>query len=152
MTLNSAVLDALDDLSEMIGQRGGTVNVRVYLPAPKDRVMISEAGMPLVRNIQEMHWHGDAVDGDSDRESGSKVDTAAGQKDEVGEDCVAQRDRINAVDLARYFHDRFETLAPLFKYPTRQESRVHWDYVPEDNKALMIAVAAAIIAHFGFNN
>lgn len=148
MTLNSAVLDALDDLSEMIAERGGTVNVRVYLPPPKDRVMVSERARDLVTNVQEMHWHGDAVDGDSDRESGLKVDGAKGQKDEV----AVGHDRVDPVKLAEFFHDRYETLAPLFKYTTRQESRVHWDYVPEDNKALMIAVAAAVIAHFGLNH
>lgn len=48
-------------------------------------------------------------------------------------------------DLARRFHEAYERLAPSFGYETREESAVPWDDVPEQNRALMIAVCAELL-------
>lgn len=47
--------------------------------------------------------------------------------------------------LAKLFHDTYERLAPSFGYETRKESAVPWEQVPENNRKLMITVAAKII-------
>jgi hypothetical protein len=51
----------------------------------------------------------------------------------------------SAEDLARAFHETYERLAPQFGYQTRPDSAKRWDEVPENNRNLMIAVAAAIL-------
>lgn len=48
--------------------------------------------------------------------------------------------------LAQFFHETYERLAPSFGYQTREESAVSWSHVPENNKQLMIAVAAQVLA------
>ena len=48
--------------------------------------------------------------------------------------------------VARLFHETYERLAPSFGYETRKASAVPWDDVPENNRRLMIAVAAEILA------
>ena len=45
-----------------------------------------------------------------------------------------------AVEIAKAFHETYETLAPRFDYKTREASAVPWEEVPEQNKQLMIAV------------
>lgn len=50
--------------------------------------------------------------------------------------------------VARYFHEEYERLAPSFGYKTREATAVPWEDVPADNKALMVAVASAVIAKF----
>lgn len=52
-----------------------------------------------------------------------------------------------AEKLARFFHDTYEKLAPSYGYKTREASRKPWSDVPEDNKALMIAVAGEVRKH-----
>jgi hypothetical protein len=56
---------------------------------------------------------------------------------------------MTAEELARFFHETYERLAPQYKYETREESAVPWDEVPEDNKALMIATAAEVLRKLG---
>lgn len=51
----------------------------------------------------------------------------------------------NAERLAKTFHELYEKLAPRFGYQTRPESAVPWNEVPDQNRALMIAVATALI-------
>jgi hypothetical protein len=46
--------------------------------------------------------------------------------------------------LARKFHEVYERLAPHYHYETRKASAVPWEDVPDNNKALMVAVAAEI--------
>lgn len=46
--------------------------------------------------------------------------------------------------IARAFHETYERLALNFGYETRPESAVPWEDVPEQNKALMCAVAAEV--------
>jgi hypothetical protein len=53
---------------------------------------------------------------------------------------------LTAEGLARRFHETYERLAPQFGYETRRASAVPWDEVPEQNRALMVAVAAEILA------
>ena len=48
--------------------------------------------------------------------------------------------------LAQQFHETYERLAPSFGYRTRERSAKPWDEVPEDNRNLMIAVCAEILA------
>lgn len=54
-------------------------------------------------------------------------------------------DETRAEELARRFHDEYERLAPEFGYETRPESAVPWDQVPENNRALMVAVCETIL-------
>lgn len=51
-------------------------------------------------------------------------------------------------NVARFFHETYEELAPYYNYETRKDSAVPWEDVPEKNKALMIAVAAQVIDEF----
>lgn len=48
-------------------------------------------------------------------------------------------------ELARLFHETYESLAPEFKYKTRKRSSVPWDELPADNKALMVATAGRVL-------
>ena len=48
-------------------------------------------------------------------------------------------------DLAKLFHETYETLAPDFGYETREASRKPWLEVPEKNRKLMIAVCERIL-------
>lgn len=51
-------------------------------------------------------------------------------------------------ELAQFFHETYERLAPDFGYKTRQESRKPWAEVPESNRRLMIAVCAEVLAAY----
>lgn len=46
--------------------------------------------------------------------------------------------------VARAFHGAYEELAPRFGYETCIDSRVEWDDVPPNNRALMQATVAMI--------
>ena len=50
-----------------------------------------------------------------------------------------------AEEIARAFHEVYENLAPNYNYKTREASAVPWGEVPEQNRALMIAVVAELI-------
>jgi hypothetical protein len=50
----------------------------------------------------------------------------------------------SAEAVARAFHEAYERLAPSFSYETRKASAVPWERVPENNRALMTAVAAEV--------
>lgn len=52
---------------------------------------------------------------------------------------------MTAEELARFFHDTYERLAPEYDYETREDSRTAWEDVPESNKRLMIATAAEVL-------
>jgi hypothetical protein len=52
---------------------------------------------------------------------------------------------MNAEELAKFFHDTYERLAPQYQYKTREDSAVPWEDVPADNKALMIATAGEVL-------
>jgi hypothetical protein len=52
----------------------------------------------------------------------------------------------DAETLARYFHETYERLAPVYGYTTRQATAVPWEQVPERNKRLMIAVSEEVLA------
>jgi hypothetical protein len=47
--------------------------------------------------------------------------------------------------IAMHFHETYERLAPTHNYETRQESRVPWGEVPEQNRKLMVAVVEELI-------
>ena len=51
-----------------------------------------------------------------------------------------------ADELAQFFHETYERLAPDHGYETREASAKPWADVPEQNKGLMIAVAEAVLA------
>lgn len=55
-------------------------------------------------------------------------------------------DEQRAADLARAFHEAYERLAPSFGYETRRESAAPWESVPDQNRALMTAVCAEVMA------
>jgi hypothetical protein len=48
--------------------------------------------------------------------------------------------------LAQRFHETYERLAPNFGYKTREASAKPWSEVPVNNRALMIAVCAELLA------
>jgi len=48
--------------------------------------------------------------------------------------------------IAQAFHEAYERLAPQFGYETREASAVAWENVPAQNKALMTATVAALLA------
>lgn len=50
--------------------------------------------------------------------------------------------------LARRFHETYERLAPSFGYRTRKPTAVSWEDVPQQNKALMVAVAIELLSVF----
>lgn len=50
-----------------------------------------------------------------------------------------------AEEIAREFHEAYERLAPEHGYKTREASAVPWADVPENNKALMMAVAMDLV-------
>lgn len=52
---------------------------------------------------------------------------------------------MTAEALAKRFHETYERLAPDFGYETRLDSAVPWDDVPEQNRNLMVAVAATLL-------
>jgi hypothetical protein len=52
----------------------------------------------------------------------------------------------DAEALARRFHETYERLAPQHDYRTRQASAKPWAEVPENNRALMTAVAAEVLS------
>ena len=54
----------------------------------------------------------------------------------------------SAEELARLFHETYERLAPSLGYVTREESAKPWTDVPNNNKRLMIAVAAEILLRY----
>jgi hypothetical protein len=43
-------------------------------------------------------------------------------------------------ELAQFFHEAYELLAPTYGYKTREASAVPWEEVPKQNKDLMVAV------------
>lgn len=53
---------------------------------------------------------------------------------------------VTAENLAQRFHETYERLAPSFGYETRKASAKPWAEVPEQNRRLMIAVCAELLA------
>lgn len=52
---------------------------------------------------------------------------------------------MNAEELAQFFHETYERLAPSFGYKTREASAKPWAEVPEQNKRLMVAVCDEVL-------
>ena len=50
-----------------------------------------------------------------------------------------------AEEIARAFHETYESFAPSYGYKTREASAVPWSDVPKPNKALMVAVVADLL-------
>lgn len=59
---------------------------------------------------------------------------------------------VTAEELAQFFHETYEELAPDFGYTTRKSSAVPWSEVPEPNRSLMIAVAEKVLDKMKENN
>jgi hypothetical protein len=59
---------------------------------------------------------------------------------------VTETTESDPVAVARAFHEAYERLAPSFGYQTREASARPWADVPEQNKLLMTAVAADLLA------
>lgn len=59
---------------------------------------------------------------------------------------------LSADQLAQLFHETYERLAPQFGYKTREASAKPWAEVPEQNKALMVAVASEVLKKLGNNH
>jgi len=47
--------------------------------------------------------------------------------------------------VAKEFHEVYEDLAPVLGWETQKRSRVPWDEVPLENRALMVAVVANLV-------
>ena len=47
--------------------------------------------------------------------------------------------------VAREFHEAYERLAPQYGYDTRTDTKVAWEDVPNENKALMIATCRDLL-------
>lgn len=56
---------------------------------------------------------------------------------------------INPVNMAKEFHDVYETLAPHFGYETREDTKIFDE--DSDNGKLMIAVCKIIINEYFIN-
>lgn len=56
--------------------------------------------------------------------------------------------KITPEQLAKYFHDEYERMAPAFNYETRRETAVPWDNLLPSNKELMTAVATSVLLQF----
>jgi hypothetical protein len=52
----------------------------------------------------------------------------------------------DAEPIAAAFHEAYERLAPRYGYKTREASAVPWAEVPSNNRALMCAVVADLVA------
>lgn len=52
---------------------------------------------------------------------------------------------VTPMELAEWFHNEYERLAPRFNYKTRKASAVPWGHVPAGNRRLMIAVATSVL-------
>jgi len=50
-----------------------------------------------------------------------------------------------AEQIAQAFHEAYERLAPDFGYQTREASAKPWAEVPEQNRALMVAVVQSLL-------
>ncbi|MFB6392600.1 hypothetical protein [Polymorphospora lycopeni] len=51
--------------------------------------------------------------------------------------------------VAQLFHETYERLAPEYGYRTREASAKPWAEVPEQNRALMVATCAEVLATLG---
>lgn len=54
-------------------------------------------------------------------------------------------DLTDAERVAKAFHESYERQAPSVGYETRKASAVPWESVPENNRQLMINVAADLL-------
>lgn len=52
---------------------------------------------------------------------------------------------VTAEDLARFFHETYESLAPTYGWETQAASRTEWGDVPEANRNLMVATAEEVL-------
>ena len=59
-----------------------------------------------------------------------------------------RRPQLSAEELAQFFHEAYEMLAPNFGYKTREASAVPWEEVPKQNKDLMVAVCQRVIERY----
>lgn len=61
-------------------------------------------------------------------------------------DLARARPALDPEQVARWFHEAYERLAPQFQYSTRTASAKPWDEVPEANRNLMIATVTEVLA------
>lgn len=66
----------------------------------------------------------------------------------IMEEDSEDRQKLEAEELARFFHETYERLAPEFGYKTRKATSVPWADVPANNKRLMVAVCERILAKY----
>lgn len=53
---------------------------------------------------------------------------------------MAERDRYEYAQVARAFHVAYEKLAPEHGYETREDTRIAWEALRDNHRALMIHV------------
>lgn len=76
------------------------------------------------------------------RSTGKLIDQLAAALREAREDMRMLDWRVcSDEDIARFFHEEYELLAPLYGYTTRPESRTPW---PPPNRDLMVATVMGV--------
>lgn len=58
-----------------------------------------------------------------------------------------QLSEVDPAELARVFHDTYESLAPVYDYKIRTTSAVPWEDVLENNRKLLIATIEVVLGH-----
>jgi hypothetical protein len=149
---------AIDEQFRQFSNDAGAATVREYLVA----ILTETWKYPPKRLWGESGWqyplyatliHNDVVAGCLDSDGFvDDVDTGAADR--------AVAELIEALDLtpvavepdspgpealARLFHETYERLAPEHGYETREASAKPWEQVPDNNRALMIAVCRHIL-------
>lgn len=78
-----------------------------------------------------------------------RIETRINELEEEKTQLLETKNKIvSAEELAMFFHETYEKLAPEFSYKTKKASAVDWKDVPKNNKDLMIAVAEKVINRF----
>ena len=133
---------ALDNHSQTLqrlSERGGLSPLELMAnlndePFDYRKAELKDAKVKAVARLQKIAWS----------EDHPTIESLQATIKEL-EEKLAALALIDSVRLAELFHTLYEKLAPDFNYKTREKSAVDWIDVPEDNKSLMIAVAAKIL-------
>lgn len=54
----------------------------------------------------------------------------------------------NSEELAKFFHDEYDKLAPRYGWRTQISTQVTFDQLPDNNRALMVAVCEQVVEEF----
>lgn len=128
----------------------GTILVRGRVVGMDSDVV--EAFRGWVENAKVI-WHGNAVTTPGTPGGEMRIQSGRAAGPHKGGNVIFDASKALAPEeLARFFHETYERLAPSFGYETRKDSASPWAQVPEKNRRLMVAVAAEVLAEFGKSN